>query len=127
MAVLSTLAHGAGENPLPVFEAFLAALEAIDHDRANRYTDLVLTVLPAAARARLEELMTAMPREYQSDFARRYYSEGEANSILMVLDARGIEVTDDVRSTITSCADINQLNTWVRRAATIDRIEDLFD
>jgi hypothetical protein len=131
LTVLSVLAHGGGEDPVPVFEALLAALDKIDYESATLYADLVLSELPEAARAHLEELMITMPREYQSDFARRYFSqgkaEGEANSILIVLDARGIEVPADARARITSCTDIDQLHTWVRRAATVDKIEDLFD
>jgi hypothetical protein len=53
LAVLATIAHGNRPDPTPVFEALLAALNVIDHDRANLYTDLVLTVLPVAAQERL--------------------------------------------------------------------------
>jgi hypothetical protein len=135
LTVFSALAHRDGEYPVLAIEALLAALTEVDQNVADLYTDLVLGALPLAARVRLEELMTTMPREYKSDFARRYFSQGEAkgeakgeaNSILMVLDARGIEVPADVRATITSCTDLDQLNTWVRRAATVDRIQDLFD
>jgi hypothetical protein len=137
LAVLSAIAHAALPDPTPVFEALFAALDVIDHDHANLYTDLVLTVLPAAAREHLEELMTTTGHRYQSDFARRYFSQGEAQgeligkargearAVLAILEARGVEVPDDVRATITGCTDPAQLETWIRRAATADKIEDL--
>ena len=129
LAVLSTLAHGGRDDPAEVFEALLAALDTIDHDHANLYTDLVFTVLPAAARVRLEEFMTTATHRYQSEFARRYFSqgeaEGEAKALLAILDARKIDVPDDVRADISGCTDIARLEAWIRRAATADRIEDV--
>jgi len=68
---------------------------------------------------------------YQSDFARRYYADGkvdgEAMAVLAVLDARGIEVPDPVHKDIAECTDHDQLETWIRRAATANKVQDLFD
>ena len=131
LAVLSALAHGALPDPTPVFEALLTALDAIDHDHANLYTDLVFAVLPAAARDCLEELMTTTSHQYQSEFARRYFSQGEARgeakALLAILDARGIAVPGDIRARISGCADLDQLDAWIRRAATAHKIQDLDD
>jgi hypothetical protein len=55
LAVLSALAHGARPDPTPIFKALLTAIDAIDHDHADLYTDLVFSVLPAAARDSLEK------------------------------------------------------------------------
>jgi hypothetical protein len=46
--------------------------------------------------------------------------------LLAVLAARGIEVPDDVQARITGCTDLEQLETWIRRAATADSVQDLF-
>jgi hypothetical protein len=127
LAVLSALAHGGRKDPSAVFEALFAALDVIDHDHANLYTDLVFTVLPAAARVWLEEFMTTAPHRYQSDFARRYFSQGEAEALLAILDARDIHVPDDLRAEITACTDTAQLEAWIRRAATADKIQDVLD
>jgi hypothetical protein len=137
LAVLSALAHGARPNPMPVFEALVTALDVIDRDHANLYTDLVLMVLPAAARDCLEDLMTSIVHryEYQSEFARRYFSQGEAQgeargeakALLAILDARGIAIPDDIRARIADCTDLDQLDVWIRRAATADKIQDLDD
>lgn len=78
--------------------------------------------------------MAAGTYEYRSDFARRYVgqgraegnAEGEARALLAVLDARGISVPEDARTRITSCTDLDQLDTWVRRAVTADSVQDLF-
>jgi hypothetical protein len=143
LTVLSALAHGGREDPSAVFEALLAALEVIDHDHANLYTDLVLTVLPAAARVWLEEFMTTAAQQHGSEFAYRYITRaermgeargqargearGEAKALLLALDARGIDVPDDLRAKIEGCADTDQLEAWIRRAVTADQIQDIFD
>ena len=53
-------------------------------------------------------------------------TEGEANALLMVLYARGLQLADEDKARITSCADIDQLRTWVVRAANATTIADVF-
>lgn len=131
LAVLSALAHG-GTHPRrhQVLDALLGALQAVDRDRADVYHDVVSAVLPEATRRYLERLMSTGTYQFQSEFALRHINRGratgEANAVLMVLAARGIEVPDDVRDRITGCGDLDQLDTWIRRASTADSIEDLF-
>jgi hypothetical protein len=52
--------------------------------------------------------------------------EGRAEAVLAFLDARGIEVPDPLRDRITTCNDLHQLDVWIRRAATVASIDDLF-
>jgi hypothetical protein len=141
LAVLSALAHGDRPDPAPIFGALLTALDTIDHDHASLYTDLVLTVLPTAARHCLEELMTTTSHRYTSDFARRYFSQGEAvgeargeargqargeaMAILAILDTRGIDVPDACRDEIAGCTDLDQLGVWIRQAVTAETVQDL--
>jgi len=147
LAVLSALAHGADPKRSTVLDALLSALTTVDAPRAELYCDLVLAALPEAAQRYLEELMATGTYEYQSDFARRYFSqgkaegeaageargkaegkaEGKATAVLAVLLARGIDVPADIRTRIAACSDFDQLDTWVRRAATADKAYDLFD
>ena len=70
--------------------------------------------------------MTVTTHPYQSDFARRYYNQGEADAVVTILETRGIEVPPDVRERITSCTDLDQLRTWVRRSVTVRTAQDLF-
>jgi hypothetical protein len=87
----------------------------------------------------LEEFMVIADYEFQSDFYRRRIkaaeaegqargeARGEAKAVLAILDARGIEVPDDLRDEVVNCTDLDRLDTWLRRAATADTIEDLGD
>lgn len=53
-------------------------------------------------------------------------AKGRADGLLAVLAARGIEVPDDIRKRITSCADNDQLVRWLTAAATADSLDDVF-
>ena len=139
LSVLSALAHRDHPEFEQIFLTLVTALEKANHERAGLYTDMVLASLPPAAQQRLEELMATRTYEYQSNFARRYYTqgeakgeargrtEGEARAVLAILRARGIAVPDDIRTRITTCTDLDQLDTWVHRAATATTIHDLLD
>ncbi|MFG1707988.1 hypothetical protein ACFLIM_32745 [Nonomuraea sp. M3C6] len=87
----------------------------------------------------MEEIMTSTDWPVYSPFAREHYgrgleegqtkgeAKGEARSVLLVLAARGLDVPDDTRVRITACTDLDQLETWVTRAATAQTLDDLFD
>jgi hypothetical protein len=138
LAVLSAMAHGGRAGREPVLKAFLSVLSAVDEERATLYSDVVLSVLPEAASRYLEAMMRSGTYEYQSDFVRRYVfqgraegraqgrAEGEAKAVLEVLDARGMDVPEDVRARVVGCTDLEQLKSWLRRAATAHSIDEVF-
>lgn len=137
LAVLSAMAHGTHPDREKIFIAMLEALRSVDAQHATLYHDIVFAALPEAARRHPEALMTTT-YEYQSDFVRKYVhqgrdegraegrAEGEATALLAVLAARGIEVPEDARARITSCTDLDQLETWIRRAVTASSVRELF-
>lgn len=134
LTVLSALAHGAGPAGRPVLDALAGVLADVEDDRLALYSDLVLAVLPAAARSYLEALMTTKLREYQSDFVRKYVHQGRAegraeakvDAVLAVLDARGLAVDHGDRARITATTDLELLDTWVRRAVVVGSAAELF-
>ena len=79
----------------------------------------------------MEETVKTENGEYKSDFARHYKAEGRVEGrvemILAVLGARGVLIPDEVRVRLVECTDLEQLETWGRRAATADAIEDVFN
>ncbi|WP_431964839.1 hypothetical protein [Nocardia sp. bgisy134] len=78
------------------------------------------------------------PYVYESEFARRYFADGEKagirqgkrdairDSVFVVLNVRAIPVPDDVRDRISACAETEQLSAWLRRAAVVEDADDLF-
>lgn len=135
LAVLSAVAHPQHPDHTQIWRALAAGFRTLGEDPALRYHDFILTMLPRAVRPAWEAFMSTGLRDYNftSDFARKYIAEGEAkgeakgeaNSILTVLDARGIAVSDQVRDAITSCDDLDQLQKWLRRALEVVAAEEL--
>ena len=120
---------GIRSRAIPLFEALFAAFEAIDPARASIYHDFVRMALPAASRKLLEDLVSTTKNRYMSDWARQQHAEGmaegAARSIIAVLKARAIEIPDEAHAKITACADLEQLDQWIKRAAVAERVEDL--
>lgn len=127
LAVLSAQAHRNGPSAVPVALAALGATVGLDDERVRVYTDLVIAALPAAARRALEELMATGTYTYQSDFAKKYYGQGLSRSIVAVLAARGIPLSDEARARVESCTDPKQLERWVTLAVTAASADELFD
>ncbi len=130
LAVLSVLAHGKKPHAERIGRAALMATLSLSDERQVVYSDLVFAALSQAARAALEDLMAGGTYEFQSDFAKKHQAtgraEGRAESILDVLEARGLAVSDDARARILACTDAAQLAAWVRKAVTAASVEELF-
>jgi Arc/MetJ-type ribon-helix-helix transcriptional regulator len=131
LSVLSAIAHGKGEHGFAIALAALAAARGLDVERATLYDDLVLFWLNEAARSKLEELMERGRYEYQSDIVRRHVAQGraegrdegraeaKAQDVLTVLEARGLDVSPELRRCILECTDLATLDRWLRRAVVI--------
>jgi predicted transposase/invertase (TIGR01784 family) len=53
-------------------------------------------------------------------------AEGAAKSILVVLAARDLSLTEGQRQRILDCTDAEQLNSWLRKAMTLTDTSELF-
>lgn len=146
LAILSGIAHG--RDKLVRNAAFIAVSEIAgeDVDLAALYAEVILDELPKALRKTAEDELRSYTIQYRSEFAKSYFSQGveqgreqgreqgkaegtavgEAMAVLAVLDARGFCVPRDERQRILTCRDVDQLDHWVRLAATAESIADLF-
>jgi hypothetical protein len=129
LGLLSVMAHGKTEQGATIAEAVLSAFEGLDKDRAGLYYDLVYNSLSEAARIALGKTMKGY--QYQSEFAKRYVAEGraegEAQSVLKVLKARGLAVPDDVRERILAQKDPERLDRWLEKAAVASSVAEVVD
>ncbi|GAB3960955.1 hypothetical protein GCM10029978_011870 [Actinoallomurus acanthiterrae] len=140
LTVLSTVTHGAAYDRARMFQALLSALAAVeDTDRARLYFDIVLRALPGTPATELEAMMKSDTSPYKSDLARRNYADGEAKginkgkvegkveSILTVLEVRGIPVPSEARERITACTDVAEAQAWLERSVIVRTVDALFD
>ncbi|MEU8171278.1 hypothetical protein AB0C14_00240 [Microbispora hainanensis] len=77
--------------------------------------------------------------EYLSDWARENFAKGRAEAqaegkaeamaeaVVIVLNARDIQVPDELKDKILECRDFERLNAWIAAAATIESSEALLD
>jgi hypothetical protein len=138
MTVLAALANiiPTDKESLKITHAALATISNEDEEIGKQYTDLVVDVLSKAAQKILEGYVDTgvAGYKYKSSPFRRTHAEGkaegevsgEAKSVLKVLDARGLSVSDEVREQILACADQDQLDQWLVRAATAESVDHLF-
>ncbi|MFT4287915.1 hypothetical protein [Nocardioides sp.] len=136
-AVLSMILHAGEAGIEAAFPALAAAILAAGTARPERfytYYDIVLAALPGSASTRWEDYMTSStpPRFYSEKFRRLWndaqaegQAEGRAEDVLLVLQTRGIEVPTQLRQRVLATTDTDQLTTWLRRAVTATRIEDV--
>ncbi len=139
LAVMSVMAHGEGEPriALTVAQAAASAALGLDSDKQALYLDLIENALGEAARKAFQ--MLPQNYQFQGPSYLRGRSEGKAegraegkaedraNSVLVVLEARGIAASDEQRRHILACDDLEQLSVWLRRAATVTEARELFD
>ncbi|NUP83788.1 MAG: hypothetical protein HOV96_40305 [Nonomuraea sp.] len=79
--------------------------------------------------------MTSTAWPVYSPFARKHYGQGRSEGIreagirivLRLLAERGIDVPGEVRTRISACTDVDQLECWAVRAGSVQSAQDLFD
>lgn len=129
-AVLGTLLHAGEPGIDDAFPALAAAIQGLNVEKSILYYDVVMAGLPDEARKRWEAFMQSTPhgQTFRSELFRRIEAkskaEGEARSVLAVLDARGLTVPEPERERILATTDTDLLETWLRRAVTADSVEE---
>jgi hypothetical protein len=138
LAVLSGIAHGLNKAVRNAAFAAVAEVAARDTDLAALYAEVIVAELPKALRKTAEEELRARTIELATDFAKFHHAQGKAEgeaegeakgraqAVLAVLAARRIEVGADLRAKIADCTDLDQLDQWLRRAATAESGAEVF-
>ncbi|UFS98069.1 hypothetical protein [Nocardia huaxiensis] len=111
-AVLPAIAHAEGPDAERVLSTLFAGMSRVGEAHSTMFYDVVYAALPVEARRELE--------------IQKGKIQGRARSVLIVLDARGIPVPDDIRARILRCGELGQLDAWLRQAVSAEAIDDLF-
>lgn len=129
--VLSCLAHGRSARGYEVATAAILAVRGLDDSLALLYWEAIRAAVGSAVAIALENYMFPDGELFTSEFARRHRGEGRvegcAASILLVLEARCLQVSAAERQRITSCTDQVTLEGWIRRAVTVQATSQLFE
>ncbi|MEV0176802.1 hypothetical protein AB0I00_37530 [Streptomyces sp. NPDC050803] len=149
MAAFSAMAHSRSPQGLAILEPLARVLAGMDNKKAaNYFYDILDQGLgKTRAGAKWREIMsfvsyfpgrgTVRETAYlegktegeakgEAKGEARGEARGEAKSVLRNLTNRGIPVSEDVRARISSCTDLDLLDTWLDRSVTVTRAEELF-
>ena len=101
-----------------------------EYDLLTRIVSGVMHIIekdPKVPQPEKETFMTAAVQEFVK-FEQELIDKGggTARSILKVLSARGIEVSEVTRQRILACTDSEVLDRWIARAAVVTSAEDVF-
>ena len=143
LAVLSAMAHGHSAEPATAVQIATAAMLAslgLEPDRSVLYFDLVLASLSEAAKASLQA-MDPSTYEFQSEFAKRYLSQGRAEGrsegeakgrseaefrILSRLLTLKFGALDEATSARLRGASSAELECWTERILSAASLDDVF-
>jgi hypothetical protein len=135
LATLSAVTHAKEPGAAAILKMLASAMKTLDQNTASVFTELTelgLGDTPAAHTGR--KLMALDLSFFRSETSQRLRAEGRsegraegtARAILLLLDQRGIDITDDARERIADCRDLDTLDTWLSRALTVASAQDLF-
>ncbi|MFJ5308668.1 hypothetical protein [Streptomyces sp. NPDC088350] len=136
LATLSAITHAKEPVVDGMLKALSTALRDVPEAVADPIIELTTQGLDSAPQA-LELWRTLVAVDLS--FHKSYISEeirdegrgegrvqGRVEDIFVVLDARGIDVPDDLRDRITACDDPDILRRWLTRAVVAPSAEEIF-
>lgn len=128
-STLCALTHRLDPEPdlREILGALAPALQTLDEEIAGPLSEAIEAGLADSPGCDIwKALMTSGQFTYVSETRAQGIATGAAETILQVLEGRGIPVDDHSLRRIQSCTDRATLATWAGRAGTIDSIEELF-
>jgi hypothetical protein len=135
LAALSALAHARSAECDAILEAIGRALQELletDRETAGYFFEfLEITLGDTPAGRKWKEIMSFVSYFPGRGTVRETAylegeAKGEAKGVLRVLEVRGLAISDEVRSRITACTDLDRLNDWLDRAGNVESAEELF-
>ncbi|AFU01864.1 hypothetical protein AW168_17015 [Nocardia brasiliensis] len=153
LAILSAIAHRGHPDHASILNTVAETMHLLP--ATGEYIDLITSALPTGAtRHFLEMLKMTKTGPYMSDYFNKMHfkaeaegrakgeaegrakgeaegrakgeAEGKAEALLTVLGAKRLEVTPALEARVINCTDVDQLDTWIVRAAKYDSIEEVF-
>lgn len=64
-------------------------------------------------------------KQFFSEAHQRSYAKGKAESLMMILQQRGLVLTDEQRRQIRSCTDVAILDRWLTRVLSVASVDEL--
>ena len=129
LAVLSVVAHGNGDvaTAMSIARAAIDATRSLPDEQRVLYSGLIEKALSEAARKALD--MEPQIKQFFSEAHQRSYAKGEAKgkaeSVMKILQQRGLAMTDEQQRQILSCTDVATLDRWLDRVLSVASVDEL--
>ncbi|SHH99446.1 hypothetical protein SAMN05444521_3111 [Streptomyces sp. 3214.6] len=131
LATLAAITH-AGD---PAIGDILKALSTALHEKPEVVADPIIELIAQGlgnrpAKELWRNLVAVDLSFYKSSISEEIRAEARvqtaAEDILIVLEARGLDVPDETRDRVTDCDDLDLLCHWLTRAVTVASAEEIF-
>lgn len=133
LATFSAIVHSESGSIDAILELLAHGMRSFDEDTVRYWSELLevgLENTPARDKWKELEKMVATFFPGRGTLFEQSYLKGQAEAkaegVLRVLGVRCLPVSDTIRERITTCTDLAALDTWLARAVTVGRVEDLF-
>lgn len=132
VAVLSVAYHGGDEK---VTGAFIAGIRSLGEEEAAQYHEYAFAMSSQDVRDLLRRMMmTSTHWPVYSDMAKEHFGKGDEHgraadrrdALLMIIEERGITLTDKQFKLIDDTSDLDRLKDWSRAAITAESADDIF-
>lgn len=133
LAVLSALTHAKDADIGTILATLASVLKKMnDPQEAYDLADIAGAGLADTQAGEIWRQMMAIDTSwYRSPFSQQLRAEGRAEglaeSVLRVLDKRGVAVSDEQRARVEGSTDLAQLDVWLDRAVTATEASEVFD
>jgi hypothetical protein len=132
LATLAAITHAAEPDIDVILKALSTALRDTPQDIADPIVEFTAQGLGNRPAKHLWRNLVAVDLSfYKSYISEEIRDEGRAQSraedLLLVLEERGLDVSDDVRRRITECREPETLRRWLSRAVTAPKAEEIFE
>ncbi|MFC4910802.1 hypothetical protein [Actinomadura gamaensis] len=133
-AVLSALVHSHSPDPDAILEPLALVLSEVKDSTQRNLNEFVEAGLVGETRELWRQFVKTYNPRYVSVLREEGVNEGlakgrvegQGDSLLLVLEGRGISVSEKARRRVRECADPDVLHEWLLRAATASSEEDVF-
>ncbi|MEW5352457.1 hypothetical protein [Streptomyces sp. 16-176A] len=135
LTALAAITHAADPDVGAILKALSTALRDVPEDVADPIIEFTAQGLGDRPAKHLWRNLVAVDlsfyKSYLSEEIRdegraQGRAQGRAEDVLLVLEQRGLEISEEVRRRVTECDDLDVLRTWLTRAVTVAKPEDIF-
>ncbi|MFH8800094.1 hypothetical protein ACH4F6_10935 [Streptomyces sp. NPDC017936] len=128
LAALSAITHAKDSGVDGILKALSTALRDVPESVADPIVEFTARGLDSVRRAAdfWRNLVAVDLSFYKSSISEEIRAQRRAEDILLVLEARGLDVSDAVRERIAGCDDPDLSREWLTRAITVDSAEGIF-